>query len=200
MSEYYDFKTLSSEDFERLARDLLSAEWETRIESFKSGRDKGVDLRYAAPDSNEKIIIQCKHYAPDAFVRLKRVLQNDELPKVRKLSPERYLVVTSIPLSVANKDELFELLHPWCNSTNDILGASEINSLLVSHPNILRAHFSAAAFDFDDTYLDGEFMSVISDAAQSQPDEDDLDERVNTPRIDESIDIDGLFAELLNRN
>lgn len=141
MSEYYDFKTLSPEDFERLSRDLLSAEWGTGVESFKSGRDQGIDLRYATPDSSEKIVIQCKHYAPDAFARLKRHLQNEELPKVRKLSPERYLVVTSIPLSVANKDELLELLHPWCKSTSDILGASEINGLLILHPNILRAHF-----------------------------------------------------------
>jgi hypothetical protein len=141
MSEYYDFKTLSPEDFERLTRDLLSAEWKIQIESFKSGRDQGIDLKYATSDSNNKIIIQCKHYAPDAFARLKRKIQNDELPKVRKLSPERYLLVTSVPLSVANKDELLELLHPWCKSTSDILGANEINSLLISHPNILRAHF-----------------------------------------------------------
>ncbi|WP_410506398.1 restriction endonuclease [Haloimpatiens sp. FM7315] len=31
------------------------------IESFKSGRDKGIDLRYAN-DPNNLFIVQCKHY------------------------------------------------------------------------------------------------------------------------------------------
>ncbi len=141
MSANYDFKTLSPEDFERLTRDLLSASWNTRIESFKSGRDKGIDLKYSKPNSKEKIIIQCKHYAPGAFTRLKRCLQIDELPKVAKLSPSRYILVTSIPLSVNDKDLLFDLLKPWCKSTGDIYGASEINGLLVAHPTVLRAHF-----------------------------------------------------------
>lgn len=79
MSSAYDFKTLSPEDFERLSGDLLSVAWGVRIESFKSGRDKGIDLRYACPDSNQKIIIQCKHYAQNAFPRLKRILEHEEL-------------------------------------------------------------------------------------------------------------------------
>src|SRR5690348_9557058 len=42
----YDFRPLSGYDFEKLTRDLLQAEWNVRIESFASGRDKGIDLRY----------------------------------------------------------------------------------------------------------------------------------------------------------
>ncbi len=141
MSANYDFMTLSPEDFERLTRDLLSSEWSVRVESFKSGRDQGIDLRYTDPESGQETIIQCKRYAPGAFARLKRDIQSGELPKVRRLSPERYLLVTSIPLSAANKNELFELLRPWCKSTSDIFGASEINGLLNLHPDILKAHF-----------------------------------------------------------
>jgi len=141
MSSNYDFKTLSPEDFERLSRDLLSAAWGVHLESFKSGRDKGVDLRYACPATKEKTIVQCKHYAPNALPRLIRLLEKDELPKVKKLSPTRYVLVTSIPLSVNDKDILLKLLQPWCKSTSDIIGAGEINSLLTLHPNILRAHF-----------------------------------------------------------
>lgn len=141
MSANYDFRTLSPEDFERLARDLLSAQWGVRIESFKPGRDKGVDLRHTTPESDEKTIIQCKRYSPEAFPRLKRDLLNEELPKIIKLSPSRYVLVTSVPLSVANKDDLLNLLQPWCKSTADIYGAGDINGLLSAHPTVLKAHF-----------------------------------------------------------
>lgn len=43
----YDFHQLSPYDLEILARDLLQAHWGVRLESFKTGRDRGIDLRYA---------------------------------------------------------------------------------------------------------------------------------------------------------
>lgn len=43
----YDFTSLSSQDFEELARDILQTEWNVYLEVFKSGRDSGIDLRYA---------------------------------------------------------------------------------------------------------------------------------------------------------
>src|SRR4051794_28264269 len=54
----YDFHQLSPRDLERLARDLLQAELGVTLESFKTGRDSGIDLRYAA--TNQNIIVQCK--------------------------------------------------------------------------------------------------------------------------------------------
>ncbi|MDP3599253.1 MAG: restriction endonuclease, partial [Nitrospirota bacterium] len=58
----YDFKSLSSQDFEELIRDLLQAEWKLALEAFRSGRDHGIDLRYASA-AGGATIIQCKHYA-----------------------------------------------------------------------------------------------------------------------------------------
>jgi len=43
----YDFRTLSPLDFEELARDLLQAEFELRLESFGPGADSGIDFRFA---------------------------------------------------------------------------------------------------------------------------------------------------------
>jgi len=57
----YDFHSLSSLDFEDLVRDLLQAEWGIRLESFKTGRDSGIDLRYTK-NKKENTIIQCKHF------------------------------------------------------------------------------------------------------------------------------------------
>ena len=43
----YDFLILSASEFERLTRDLLQKHLGCYIESFTSGRDGGIDLRYA---------------------------------------------------------------------------------------------------------------------------------------------------------
>jgi hypothetical protein len=40
----YDFTTLSPDDFEHLVADLLSRSWGARLESFKPGKDSGIDL------------------------------------------------------------------------------------------------------------------------------------------------------------
>ena len=49
----YDFSTLSPPDFEELSRDLLQAELNVKLEGFRSGRDKGIDLRYSNPNTDE---------------------------------------------------------------------------------------------------------------------------------------------------
>lgn len=46
----YDFRSLSSQDFEEPVRDLLQAAWNVALEAFKTGRDNGIDLRYAPAD------------------------------------------------------------------------------------------------------------------------------------------------------
>ena len=42
----YDFKVLQYNEFECLTRDLLQEEFGIFIESFKDGRDNGIDLRF----------------------------------------------------------------------------------------------------------------------------------------------------------
>ena len=64
----YDFKFLSSFDFECLVRDLLQEELGQRLETFKSGRDSGIDIRYSRDIRNE-ITIQCKHYIGSKYRR-----------------------------------------------------------------------------------------------------------------------------------
>lgn len=140
MSETYDFQNLSFDDFEKLSRDLLQEVLGVRLESFKVGRDRGIDLRYA-PANGDSTIVQCKRYASNAFTRLFRELKHSELPKISKLAPTRYILATSCALNPDDKDKLFELLTPYCQSTGDIFGASELNGLIANHPLIERNHF-----------------------------------------------------------
>ena len=96
----YDFQQLSPHDLETLVRDLLQEEWGVVLESFKTGRDGGVDLRYARGPHN--LVVQVKHYVRTGLAGLLRDLKV-EAGKVTALKPTRYLLVTSVPLSPANK-------------------------------------------------------------------------------------------------
>lgn len=137
----YDFTTLSPEEFEALVSDLLSRSWGERLESFKPGKDGGIDLRHSRiPEGKPQSIVQCKRYTPHKFNDLIRNVKK-ELPKLHKFQPERYVLVTSVSLSPANKDKLVAELSPWCKSPKDIYGPDELNGLLREFPEVERAHF-----------------------------------------------------------
>jgi hypothetical protein len=136
----YTFTSLSPQDFEELVRDLLQAEWNVAIEAFKTGRDGGIDLRYA-PAHDGATIVQCKHYAASSYSKLLSHLRNVELPKVVRLSPARYVVVSSVSLSPANKDDIVAAMQPFIRGPKDVLGAQDLEGLLSRHPTVEKANF-----------------------------------------------------------
>jgi len=98
----YDFHDLSSLDLEELVRDLLQREWHIRLETFKTGSDQGIDLRFSTDGEGDRII-QCKHYAASGVQKLIRHLRTSEVTKVARLKPARYVLATSVGLTPANK-------------------------------------------------------------------------------------------------
>jgi hypothetical protein len=132
----YDFLSLDDKEFERLALQLIGAQEGVVYERFKQGKDGGIDGRYFT--STEKTIVQCKHWARSGLQLLVRALRKDELPKVRRLNPTRYVVVTSLPLSAANKDEIRTIFTPYIKSDADVIGNEALNDLLGLHPEIER--------------------------------------------------------------
>jgi hypothetical protein len=136
----YDFAYLSSFDFEVLVRDLLQKDLNLTLESFKSGRDEGIDLRYSK-DSKGSLIVQCKHYIGSTLRRLIHSLKTEEREKVHKLQPGRYLLATSLGLTPKNKEEIREIFYPYCLSPADILGKDDINNLLGKFSDIERKNF-----------------------------------------------------------
>lgn len=131
----YDFKSLSPIDFEILVRDLLQEEFGVRLESFKSGRDQGIDLRYCS-SGDHTLIIQCKHYAESSYSGLLRQLKINELEKVKRLSPNRYILATSLGLTPNQKQELMELFKPFIIAPSDIYGKNDLNNLLTRYPKV----------------------------------------------------------------
>lgn len=136
----YDFKSLSSFDFELLTRDLLQKKLNVFVESFKSGRDNGIDLRYSKPIKGKKIIIQCKHYVNSTFSSLKSSVK-DEVEKLKKIQCDGYILVTSMGLTPNNKNELYDILKPHCKSTEDIIGQEDLNNLLNQYPDIEKQNY-----------------------------------------------------------
>lgn len=135
----YDFNSaLSPLDFELLCKDLLEADLNVRLENFREGRDKGIDLRYAPTSGQESIIVQCKRYS--SYSSLKSELTRNELPKIIKLQPRRYILATSVSLTVAQVDEVKTILAPFVCSSGDIYGKDRLNSLLQGHEEIERRH------------------------------------------------------------
>lgn len=137
----YNFSSINDKDLEDLTRDLLSKDLNISFQSFKKGKDKGIDLRYSTVDDENEIIIQVKHYSGSKYSNLKSDLKNIELPKVEKLNPKRYIVVTSLPLNPTNKDELKKILSPFVLCTADIYGQDDLNGLISKYPEIEESHF-----------------------------------------------------------
>jgi DNA polymerase III delta prime subunit len=133
----YDFKLLSSVDFENLVRDLLQKELKITLESFKTGRDRGIDMRYCTA-TRESLIVQCKHYSGTPYSTLLSELKKKERPKLKRLKPSRYIFVTSIGLTPDNKDGLAKLFGV---PTSDVYGKSDLNNLLGKFPEVERQHF-----------------------------------------------------------
>jgi hypothetical protein len=134
----YDFIQLSPHDFELICRDLLQAEWGLVLESFRTGKDGGIDFRYA--QAGKKIIIQCKRFVETGFSGLLRELRK-EADKVRKLKPGRYVLMTAAPLSDANKTKIVETIGTQFLDKADIFGCADLNNLLNRHREIERSHY-----------------------------------------------------------
>ena len=133
----YDFLILQYNEFECLTRDLLQKKEGVFVESFTSGRDGGIDLRFASV-KGENTIVQAKRYKN--YSSLLGVLKK-ELPKVQKINPDRYIISTSIGLTPDNKKEIKKLFGRFIKSTKDILGKDDLNNLLGRFPEVEKIYY-----------------------------------------------------------
>lgn len=137
----YDFSSLNDKDLEELVRDVLSVKLNIDFQSFKSGQDQGIDLRYASNNNENEVIVQVKHFLDSGLTKLKSVLKKKEVEKVKRINPKRYIFVTSLPLSPKNKEEIKTIFNPYINTTADVLGKQDLNSILRNNPSIVESHF-----------------------------------------------------------
>jgi len=133
----YNFLNLSSFDFEKLTRDVLQEHYAINLESFTTGRDKGIDLRYSKNNKND-LIVQCKSY--NNYNSLKSNLKK-EYQKAKTLNPQKYILSTSVGLTPLNKDEIIKIFNGYIKSPSDIFGKDDLNNLLGQYPEIEKKHF-----------------------------------------------------------
>ena len=135
----YDFKNLSPLDFESLIADLFCEEKKLQFEIFKPGKDSGIDLRaFISPD--KKIIVQCKHYSGSKLSNLLTTIKNKEIKNLKKISPHKYYITTSLGLTPSNKDKIHEIIKDYALSPQCIYGREDINTLLRKYPHIEKKH------------------------------------------------------------
>ncbi|TYR30787.1 hypothetical protein FXV77_21805 [Sphingobacterium phlebotomi] len=149
----FDFSKLNDREFEALIASIIQKEINKKVEIFKSGKDGGVDGRFWI--GTKEGIIQCKHYLETPYNKLISKLKSEELGKVKKLNPAKYIFVTSKKLSRQNKKQIKEIFHPYILSESDVWGNEDLNSFLSQRKNqdIVEKHFklwitSTSVLDF----------------------------------------------------
>ncbi len=136
----YDFRALNDKEFEVLCTDLLSRREGVTFERFKPGKDAGVDGRFFRSIGKEWIL-QSKHRPASTLEALIRHIEKAELPKLQRLAPERYFLALSHTLGRQDKARISELLSPFIQSPQDILGREDLNDLLAQHGQVERRHY-----------------------------------------------------------
>ena len=136
----YDFSQLNDKEFETLCCDLMSAKTWKIIQRFKPGKDSWIDWKFYW-DKEETIIIQVKHYIKSGISKLIQKLRDEEFDKAKKLSPQRYILMTSLPLSPTNKADIINVM-PWIiKRDDDILWKDEINALLSEYEKVEKKYY-----------------------------------------------------------
>ncbi|MFK0153964.1 restriction endonuclease [Streptomyces sp. NPDC090493] len=170
-----DLRKITDFDFEILCKDMLEEALSVPLEIFAPGADAGVDLRRLQP-GGQKLIIQCKHWMKTDRSALIRHMEKIELPKIRKLAPDRYILMTTADLTKAAKDRLFEILQPYVKTPGDIYGLDEVTHEIRKRPEIIRRHIRL--WLNDPTLLDAAISRNI--LWRSQELVDDLPETLRT--------------------
>lgn len=137
----YDFSTLNSTDLEELTCALLNAKEPSdsniKYRTFKEGKDKGIDILYSTDLNNYEHVGQVKHFFRTGFRGLYNHLKKEELKKIRLLNPTKYIIATSVDLSIFNIESIQKLFAPLIKNLSDIYGKKDLNYLLEQHESVL---------------------------------------------------------------
>ncbi len=123
----YDFsKVLSPERFQDFTRDILQVREKNVMESFRKTKDNGIDMR--TKKDKKTVIGQAKRYSN--INSLMNNLRNVEINKVKKLNPDRYILVSSVDYDNKSKEEIIKLFEGYIKNEKDIIGNTDLNNLL----------------------------------------------------------------------
>ena len=135
-----NYANLNDMEFEALCKDIMERMLGVPLRRFGPGKDGGVDLTDDV--SAKAVVVQVKHYRNSSTDQLVRSLKN-ELPKVKKLKPQKYYICCSRNLGVENVRVLYEHFRAYMDSDRHIVTLIEIDAFLHQEANrdILKRHF-----------------------------------------------------------
>lgn len=123
----YDFnERLDWKSFQTLACEIVQHREQIHFQTFREGKDKGIDGLWFCGE--EHIVLQAKRYRN--FTDLYRVLKDEELPKVQKLNPKRYILVVSLSLSEEEAEKIYGLFSGYITRSDDLLDRDALNRYL----------------------------------------------------------------------
>ncbi|EMF83068.1 restriction endonuclease [Leptospira weilii serovar Topaz str. LT2116] len=130
----YKFDIFDDREFEAFIRDIVQKELKVTLQSFKAGKDKGIDCRFSGSTNNE-IIIQAKRYTN--YNNLKKAAKL-EIQKIKMINPppKRYIFATSLDLNPNQLDEISNILKPFLINIDDIYYESKLNNILSNSKNL----------------------------------------------------------------
>jgi Restriction endonuclease/ATPase family associated with various cellular activities (AAA) len=137
----YNLEVLNDKEFEELCKDLLEKELGLLFQIFKTGRDKGIDLRYANNAENE-IIVQAKRFIRSTYSNLKVELKKERTNILKlKPQPKRYILMTALDLSVGQIDEIVLQMKQVIKNSQDVYGRDRIMNLITKYPEIEKKYY-----------------------------------------------------------
>lgn len=126
MRNYSFNNTMEWHDFQNLACEIVQIRDQIHLQMYKEGTDAGKDGLWF--DETSTIVVQVKRYKE--FHSLYQNLKSQELKKVQKLNPDRYILVISLELSQSEVGKIFTLFKGYIKTSEDLLTAKTLNSLL----------------------------------------------------------------------
>lgn len=121
----YNLYNLSSEEFEKLCKDILSVYLNKEFRTFPAGRDGGVDIKQTSGDN--LIIGQCKRFE-DSTQLINNIKK--EIPKVVAKNPKEYYVFAACPLSDNKHTVIYNMFSKFMANQKNIFDGNRICSLL----------------------------------------------------------------------
>lgn len=136
----FNYENLSDYEFEILCCDIVSRKLGTRLRTFATGKDGGIDATDNA--STHNIVVQAKHYLKSSYADLYRSLCR-EVKKVKKLNPNKYYICCAQKLTPNNITDIYNLFDEYMTDSNNVIDLSVIDTFLNEPENydILRKHF-----------------------------------------------------------
>ena len=122
----YNLANLTDRDFEELCKDILEYKESKKYRTFKAGKDSGIDI--LSLDEGIKEVGQVKHYGKSSQSTFISNLKKEK-NKLVKLDANRYILFTSLELTVSSFEKVLQLFQPYLKK-EDIYDGKVIQDIL----------------------------------------------------------------------